>query len=242
MENTNISVKVTYFHESETITVNPEDNAVDVVIATLNAVGLIHRYNPALGLQILGATGRGWSWVDPETKVRNMQWSDQGLMVWLTKGPQRRYAVNATTRIVRVVCNDRYADILVLPTYTIEKALRIAGINLSNHCVFVDKGTIATPNTLIGDFNELTIGPVPRVYARSPEEQLVCLDVVCDGTEHYLAVSPKYDIRDIPYMIGDSEPESKVCVVNEKPIFDDYASVALIAGQRIELQSVGLYL
>ena len=235
-------VKVTYFGNSTIIQVNPEDDAVDVVLASLNALDRIGCYIPTLGLQILMGMRR-WTWVDPKTKVRDMEWTDQGLMVWNTKYHHSRYAVNADTRVVRVTSGECSRDILVLPTYTIEKAFRIAGIDISNLCVFIDKDTIATPNTLVGDFNELTIGPVPRrVYARSPEEQLAYLDVLCNGTEHHLAVSPKYGIRDIPYMIGDAEPESKVCVVNKKPIFDDYASVALIAGERIELQSVDLYL
>ena len=42
-------------------------------------------------------------------------------------------------------------------------------------------------------------------------------------------------------MLGLEEPEDKVCVCQKTPIVNDYVSVALYAGEEIEIQSLSSY-
>ena len=67
-------------------------------------------------------------------------------------------------------------------------------------------------------------------------------DVVYNGKEEHLAVSSRYSIVDLPFMLGVDEPADKVCVCRKVRIVNDYVSVALYAGEEIEIQSLSNYL
>ena len=229
------SVQIRYERRSAEITISGEDTVIDVILAGCNALGV--PYNANMGLQTR-ATGQ-WRFVDTRKRVKDMVLTREGFCIWRSKFPQNVNIHNVT--VYEGSWDGEARNIQVNPLYTVEKALRIGGVKYDGQNVFTDSKRAVSMSSQISDFTALVLKPDTRVISPSPKDALTYLNVIYNGKEEHLAVSSRYSVVDLPFMLGVEEPTEKVCVCRKTRIMDDYVSVALYAGEEIEIQSLSNY-
>ena len=229
------SVQIRYEGQSAAIKVHSEDTKMDVILAGCNALGVPHNAN--MGLETK-ATGK-WSFVNTKTRVKDMGLTRHGFLIWPSKYPQNALIHNVT--VYEGSWDAQARNIQVLPTYSVEKALRIGGVEYDGQSIFTNGMRPVPMSSTISDFTALLLKSDTRVISPSPTDALTYLNVVYNGKEEHLAVSSRYSVIDLPFMLGLEEPEDKVCVCQKTRIVNDYVSVALYAGEEIEIQSLSSY-
>ena len=232
----NYSVRIRRERQQATITLDGEDTVRDVILAGCNALGI--PYKAEWGLQSKAEDWR-WRFVNTRKLVKDLTWTHEGFNIWPSKFPE--YLTLHSVTVYEGSWDAPGRDIQVLPTYSVEKALRIGGVNHNGQSIFTDDKRAVTMSSRIGDFDALLLKPNTRVIAPSAQDDLTYFSVVYDGKEEHLAVSSRYSVVDIPFMLGVDEPVDKVCVCRNQPIVDDLVSVALYAGEQIEIQSISNY-
>ena len=223
---------------STIVTVHAEDTVTDVVLTACHALGI--HYRPSMGLQ---KKVRGlWLFVNQNRRVEDIRWTNKGFCIWLSGDP--RWKTNARIHTVRIfdgAGDGKAKTIVALPTYTVEKAMRVAGIDCSGRRILANEQDEVALDEEIGQFNALHIKSSQRVITPSPQDNLAHLNVIYDGKEESVSISERYSIVDLPFMLGIDEPMDKVCVCRKTRITNDYVSVALYEGESIEIQSWSNY-
>ena len=165
-------------------------------------------HNASMGLETR-ATGP-WRFVNTKKRVTDRGLTHHGLLIWPSKYQQNAVIHNVT------VCEGSWdaqaRNIQVLPTYNVEKTLRIGGVEYDGQSIFTNgKRPVGMPNT-ISDFTALLLKPDTRVISPSPTDALTYLNVVYNAKEEHLAVSWCDSVIDLPFMLGLEEPVNKVCL------------------------------
>ena len=230
------SVPIRYEKRSANITVHGEDTVTDVIIAGCNALGVPFDANMGLETRTTGQ----WRFVRTQQRVKDIKWTRAGFLIWRSKFPLQVKIHNVM--VYEGSWDAQARNIQAGTEYTVEKALRIGGVKCDSQNIFTDDKRAVTMTSPISDFNAILLKPDMRVISPSAQDTLTQLSVVYNGKEEHLAVSSRYSVVDLPFMLGVDEPADKVCVCRKVRIVNDYVSVALYAGEEIEIQSLSNYL
>ena len=230
------SVPIRYEKRSANITVHGEDTVTDVIIAGCNALGVPFDANMGLETRTTGQ----WRFVRTQQHVKDIKWTRAGFLIWRSKFPLQVKIHNVM--VYEGSWDAQARNIQAGTQYTVEKALRIGGVKCDSQNIFTDDKRAVTMTSPISDFTAILLKPDMRVISPSAQDTLTQLSVVYNGKEEHLAVSSRYSVVDLPFMLGVDEPADKVCVCRKVRIVNDYVSVALYAGEEIEIQSLSNYL